>query len=361
MGRQLSNSTASAAVGFTSSDVEFRQFESDVSKIGTGMLGGKVECLAAVAQALHTEARRNPKIAGCVFVPHMYVIATDFFDAFMVQNGLCAKRFASMSDAEISLTIAKATLPGRLIGELGVLVEKLRNPLVVRSSGLLETALYRGEILPYAARLLPNSEPAALLRLEELTRAVKAVWASLFLGRVNVVSQGPGKSPSGEKMAVVIQEVFGRKAANLFFPDVSCKTVSPNRNRGYKSERTAIVDAVPGLIRENFSKICGTETSPFHGPWAIDLNSSYDEDDIVAARCRLVSISKAGTLDGAGIRSSERIDPTVLMAAPVDELLTLGERMVGGPVEIHFAVRAVRGAAFGAETAILKVSPTFNR
>ena len=66
--------------------VSFRRFERDITRIGTGLLGGKVECLAAVSQSIHAASSFQPHLSYDVTVPHMYVIATDFFDGYFARK-----------------------------------------------------------------------------------------------------------------------------------------------------------------------------------------------------------------------------------------------------------------------------------
>jgi hypothetical protein len=331
----------------------FRGFERDVTKIGTGLLGGKAECLAAVSQAVHTAAMRPPHIAEQICVPHLYVIATDFFDAFMAQNGLCCDTLSGMSDEEISLKFARTTLPGRLIGKLSALLERVKVPIVVRSSGLLETSLYHGGNTPYSARILPNSNAETILRLEELKRAVKAVWASLFFERAQSFLARRGKNIKEEKMAIIIQEVFGRKAGNLFFPDLSGKVISANKKAGYQAERSAAVEADWGLNRtDSTDAACVSEGSSL-GYWAVNLDTAHREDDITATQCCLISMPD--------FESSRTAHASMLSKVPTDTLLSIGERIVGGPVEIHFAVKAQCNENAPSQTAVLKVSPASKR
>ncbi len=331
--------------------VSFRRFERDITRIGTGLLGGKVECLAAVSQSIHAASSFQPHLSYDVTVPHMYVIATDFFDTFMKLNGFCVRDLSSLNDEDIRCRFAQAALPGSLVGYLSEILETVRTPIAVRSSGLLETNLYRGGSSPYGAKILPNCHPEFQLRLEELKRAVKAVYASMFFAssRRFVCKYA---CLGDEKMAVFIQEVFGRKVGRRFFPDLSGKIVSPLRKRGYSIKPAPIVEARPGLSWIDRSGMSISTEDPGFGYWVVDLDSPFNPEDITLQKSFPVSEGASRSEFGA-----DAIDVTCLLEVPVDEILQIAERIVGGRAEILFASVSDADHKGRVRTAVLKVSP----
>ena len=332
----------------------FRSFDRDIAKIGTGLLGGKAECLASAAEAFHRASVNAGPFDAEIVVPHMHVIATDFFDIFMSQNGFVPSELDRLSDSDIRRIFDDATLPGRLSAELSVMLEKHREPLAVRSSGLLETTLYQDGSVPYAVRFLANRNEMISIRLDALKRAIKSVWASLFLSRTRAALAARGKTVADEKTAVIIQNLFGRRIGDFFAPDISGKVISADRRWGYQMERAPFVEASMG-IPKCFGSV-QAEESPRRGegPFAVDLNAESSGSGV----CGLVSIEGVETVSSNTIHRSDDLgpmDPSVLMQVPVEMLTSVGERIIGGPAEVRFAVR--KTSDLGVSAAVLTVRP----
>ncbi len=333
----------------------FRSFDRDITKIGTGLLGGKAECLAYTAEAFHRASANAGSFDAEIVVPHMHVIATDYFDIFMVQNGFVPRALDRLSDNDILRIFDDATLPGRLSAELSVMLERHREPLAVRSSGLLETTLYQGGSMPYSVRFLANRNEMISVRLDALKRAVKAVWASLFLSRTKAALAARGKTVADEKMAVIVQNLFGRRIGEFFAPDISGKVISAARRRGCQMERAPFVEASMGIPKCFGGGQAEAESPcPDEGPFSVDLNAESSGSDV----CGVVSIEGVETVSSNAIHRSEDLgpmDPSVLVQVPVEMLTAVGERIIGGPAEVGFAVR--KTSDLGVLAAVLTVRP----
>ena len=64
-------------------------------------------------------------------------------------------------DDAIAVAFQQAALPAEVLGDLRTLVRGGRTPLAVRSSSLLEDALYRPFAGVYATKMIPNQPDAA--------------------------------------------------------------------------------------------------------------------------------------------------------------------------------------------------------
>ncbi len=325
---------------------EFRCFDSDITKIGTGLLGGKVESLAVVSQALHIAAIKCNTLSN-VYVPHMYVIATDYFDTFMNMNGLNGRDFSKYTDMEIAEIFADAQLPGSLIGAFYTILEKVHNPIAVRSSGLIETDLYRSIAAPYGARILSNSNQDDVTRILELRRAVKAIWASSFFQRSREFVTNHNTEVNKTKTAVFIQEIIGRKTDRLFYPDLSGRIVSPPRKRSFNHKTVPIIESVPGIIwKDNSGLSCSTNES-VKGFGAVNLDSPYKVDDMTGTNCCLTQIENADMHNSC--------DVSLL---PIEEIVKIAEKTLGGRrAEIRFASMFNSLDINSTKTAILKIVP----
>ena len=198
------------------------------TRIGTGSLGGKAGGLAFIkdllAQAIDPAVSPNVEVN----VPTMAVIATDCFDQFIQRNRLRELRFEQLTDDRIGHAFQRADLPVELLGDLRALSQQVRTPLAIRSSSLLEDALDRPFAGVYATKMIPNNQFDADARFRRLVEAIKFVYASTFFREARDYIRTTGRDPAEEKMAVILQEVVGRRHGVRYYPDVSGVSCSYN-------------------------------------------------------------------------------------------------------------------------------------
>jgi hypothetical protein len=189
--------------------------------IGRGSLGGKAHGLALMRDIL--ESRLAPAFRPDieVSVPTLTVITTEFFDLFMKQNRLSEVVQSGARDDLIAAAFQKADLPAQLVGDLRALIAQVQTPLAVRSSSLLEDAIFEPFASVYATKMIPNNQTDTDARFRKLVEAVKFVYASTFFSDAKNYIQATKHQAADEKMAVIIQEVVGVRHNNRFYPHVS--------------------------------------------------------------------------------------------------------------------------------------------
>jgi hypothetical protein len=191
------------------------------SRIGGGALGGKATGLVRLDAAL-TAGLEGAWVGEIgVGIPRAVVVATDAFDAFLERNGLLEAVEGEPSDERLAHRFQRADLPPEIVGDLRALVEGVRRPLAVRSSSLLEDALEHPFAGVYETKMIPNDSPDPGARFQALVEAIKLVWASTFFESARAYRSAVRIGEGDEKMAVVIQEVVGRRHGGRFYPHVS--------------------------------------------------------------------------------------------------------------------------------------------
>jgi len=191
------------------------------TRIGEGALGGKASGLVFIKDLLAEaiDPARHPDIQ--VNIPTMAVIATDCFDEFIQRNRLADLRLDELPDDRIGHTFQHADLPIELLGDLRALSQQVKTPLAIRSSSLLEDALDRPFAGVYGTKMIPNNQFDTDTRFRRLVEAIKFVYASTYFREARDYIRTTGRQPSEEKMAVIIQEVVGRRHGDRFYPDLS--------------------------------------------------------------------------------------------------------------------------------------------
>jgi hypothetical protein len=220
----------------------------DSSSIGSGSIGGKASGLTSITGVLEDEGLAKEFPAFTVGVPSFSVIATDYFDDFIESNSLVGYLDSGESDEHIAAAFLKGDLSANLVGHLWGLISGIRQPLAVRSSSMLEDSLEEPFAGVYQTKMIPNNQASDESRFRKLIDAIKLVYASTFFKAAREYSRAVGVSQSDEKMAVIIQEVMGRRYGQRFYPAVSGVARSFNYYAfGDTSQEDGVVDLALGL------------------------------------------------------------------------------------------------------------------
>jgi hypothetical protein len=192
------------------------------TRIGNGSIGGKASGLVFVKDLLASQLGDLGQVPGIeINVPTLAVVATDFFDQFLVDNNLRDLPFEEMSDDRIGQAFQKTDLPVELLGDLRALCQQVKTPLAIRSSSLLEDRLGRPFAGVYATKMIPNNQFDADTRFRKLIEAIKCVYASTYFREAREYIRTTGSNPQDEKMAVIVQEIVGLRHDDRFYPNIS--------------------------------------------------------------------------------------------------------------------------------------------
>ncbi len=361
-------------------------YDSDkrISSIGTGSLGGKAQGLALLNDLLlyDFDLSAYPDIE--IAVPSMTVLRTDIFDAFMSQNNLYEMVNSDASDDRITHAFLHADLPFEILGDLRALIEQVHTPLAVRSSSLLEDATYEPFAGIYATKMIPNDQYDSRARFHNLAQAIKFIYASTYYKAARSYRAATHHAHEDEKMAVVIQEVVGKRYHKRFYPELSGVARSYNFYPvGRARHEDGVVSLALGLGKTVVDGDISWSYSPAYpkiGPpygsvktliqksqhqfWAIDMGSppAYNpsqeieyliREDLTAAEqdgtlrymCSTYDAQSDRLIMGTGIPG-----PRVLNFAPllvlrqiplneiIREFLSLCQTEMATPVEIEFAL-----------------------
>lgn len=192
---------------------------SNFARIGNGSLGGKGRGLAFMG----TMIKRYPKLDNekmNVNIPRTVVICTDIFDHFMEQNNLYQIALQDVDDEVILEAFLKARLPGEIREDISALVQSMSGPLAVRSSSLLEDSHYQPFAGVYSTYMVPSIKDLQL-HMEAVCNAIKAVYASTFYRSSKTYMLATSNLIDQEKMAVVLQETIGSEHNGRFYPNMS--------------------------------------------------------------------------------------------------------------------------------------------
>lgn len=188
-------------------------------KVGKGSLGGKGRGLAFINSLINTYSLEDRFPGVRIFVPPTMVLTTKVFERFMDAAGLWSFAMEETDDDRITAAFLEAQLPGDVVENLWNLLHWVHSPLAVRSSSLLEDASYQPFAGIYKTFMIPNNNQNMDVRLQELCNAVKMVYASTYHSDPKAYMESLPNRLEEERMAVVIQQVVGRRHGDRLYPN----------------------------------------------------------------------------------------------------------------------------------------------
>jgi len=354
------------------------------SRIGQGSLGGKARGLAF----LNSMIKRNDliyKFPGVIVnIPRTVVIATDVFDEFIESNELYRFANAEVSDDDILTAFINSRLPYRIHEDMFSFLSVIQNPLAIRSSSLLEDSYYQPFAGIYSTYMIPRIVNDDRLMIDLLSNAIKSVYASVYFKESKSYMNSTSNLIDEEKMAVVLQEVVGNKYNSKFYPTISGVARSINFYPvGSEKAEDGICNIAFGLGKYIVDGGMSLRFSPKHPKKIIQLSSpemairdtqkvffSLDlepkkfipstDDSVNLYKLSIKEAMGDGTLSSVAswydrhdniikegkveggipvITFSKVLQHNIMpLAEIVDAILEAGEREMGNPVEIEFAV-----------------------
>jgi hypothetical protein len=337
-------------------------------------------------------------------VPSTVILGTHVFETFIERNGLEEYGHRREADDRIAHAFQGGNIPHEHLGDLMSIVQQTAgNPLAVRSSSLMEDSLHHPFAGVFETKMIPNNQPDAGARFRRLAEAIRLVYASTYFGSSRHYFAAIGGDPSNERMAVLIQEIVGRKFGRRFYPEVSGVCRSYNYYRTADTQpQDGVVSLALGLgktIVDGGVSWSYSPSRPHAGPpyasvddllkhsqlhfWAVNLGTppvydptreteyllhaelkDADYDDALKYVASTYDASMGRLVDGVA-----RTGPRVVNFAPLLKLeqwplnkvlmyvMDLFEQELGHAVEIEFALTFPSQSDGPARLVILQVRP----
>lgn len=374
---------------------------SNFARIGDGSLGGKGRGLAFIGAMV----KRYPKLEHenfMVTIPKTVVVCTDIFDEFMETNGLYPVALSDNDDETILRYFLRASLPSKLIEDLMAFFDVVKGPIAIRSSSLLEDSHYQPFAGIYSTYMVPKIEEKYDM-LRTVSDAIKAVYASVFFRDSKAYMTATSNLIDQEKMAVVLQEVVGSRYGDHFYPTLSGVARSLNFYPiGNEKAEDGIANIALGLGKYIVDGGQTLRFSPRHPHnilqmstmdlalretqtrfYALDLKNLAERFSVDDAFNLLKLSVKDADADGALRYIVSTFDPydqiirdgyypggrkilsfcNILqhdvfpLASTLDYLLGIGQKEMGRPVEIEFAVNIDQADPKRATFYLLQIRP----
>jgi len=191
-----------------------------IIRLAEGSLGGKGRGIAFLNSLFVTMEFEKYYDNIKVMIPRTFIIGTSEFDQFIERNHI-ESGLLELSDDEISKVFINGKLSKDLEKVLKIFISTFDFPLAVRSSGLLEDSQSQPFAGIYRTIMLPNCDQDESTRLKDLMNSIKMVFSSVYLKSARNYIESINYKLEEEKMAVIIQEVVGENFDDYFYPHIS--------------------------------------------------------------------------------------------------------------------------------------------
>ena len=293
---------------------------SHFARIGEGSLGGKGRGLAFLDNIIKRHPELNRYENAQVTIPKTVVLCTDFFDEFMEKNNLYPIALSDAPDEEILKHFMRAQLPDSLIADFFTFFDAVKSPIAVRSSSLLEDAHYQPFAGIYSTYMIPYLEDKyEMLRM--LACAIKGVYASVYYKDSKAYMTATQNVIDQEKMAVILQEVVGKRYGDLYYPNFSGVLRSLNYYPiGEETAEEGIVSLALGLGKYIVDGGQTLRVSPYH-PTQV-LQTSEMETALSQTQTRFYALDMAHVGDDFKVDDGFNIKKVRVKQAAEDGALT---------------------------------------
>ncbi len=194
--------------------------ENEIVRLSEGSLGGKGRGIAFLNALLVTMGFEEKFQPVRIKIPRTAFVGIAEFDVFLKENKLHEK-IVEADDDFVKHVFLEALLSDSLREKLSVYLDHVTHPLAVRSSGLLEGSQAQPFAGIYQTFMLPNNHPNKDVRQTDLENAIKLVYASAFLRDARNYIERIKYRTEEEKMTVILQEIVGSRHGDYFYPHIS--------------------------------------------------------------------------------------------------------------------------------------------
>jgi DNA-binding NarL/FixJ family response regulator len=199
-------------------DPEMVKYPRYLCKIADGSVGGKGRGLIFIHSLLENIDFSQYVQGMRISMPNTVFVGIDEFERFLESNGLWSWAYYGNNAQDVPQVFMQKSLSPQLMDRLRQFLSVSGKPLAVRSSGLFEDMLMVPFSGVYDTYILPNNHPDPEVRLQQLSDAIKLIYASLFSKEARAYFEAANYNLEEERMAVVIQELVGSRHGDYFYP-----------------------------------------------------------------------------------------------------------------------------------------------
>jgi hypothetical protein len=195
--------------------------KNSIKTVSTGSIGGKGRSATFLHMLIKEQMLKSPSEEIQLRSPLTLIIRSGEYEVLLSRINI-KDYLTGEKDAHLRIQDAfdKVELSSDITDALTSFIKDIKTPLAVRSSSLFEDSLTQPFAGVFETYIIPNNDPDISVRLQQLTTAIKRVYASTFLPEAQLYFTFSGNSVEDERMAVVIQELAGLPHDTHFYPQL---------------------------------------------------------------------------------------------------------------------------------------------
>ncbi|GAB1369952.1 hypothetical protein MASR1M45_00100 [Candidatus Kapaibacterium sp.] len=313
-----------------------------------GKIGGKAAGILLARNIIDKSSNFTDKLNG-VKTPKTWYITSDGLMNFMYYNNMedvLDQKYKDIDEIRqeyphIIQAFKNSNFSPEILNGLSRALDDFGdNPIIVRSSSLLEDRLGSAFAGKYKSLFLANQGPKQQ-RLEDLLDAISEVYASTFGPDPIGYRAEKGLLDFNEEMAIMIQEVVGQKTGKYFFPAFAGVAFSNNEFRwSPRIEREdGLIRMVPGLGTRAVDRI-GDDFPTLIAPGKPNLRVNQTFNEIVGYSAKYIDVINLETNSFDTIQISDLINQIGNSYPLINEIFSIVDgRNVKKPVGLGIDTR----------------------
>lgn len=210
--------------------------------IGEGSIGGKGRSLLFAIRVLRDSGDAAFRY---VELPRSRYIGSNVFKEFTAKIPNLDDLSKNASPEELEREFLKAELPGYVTNSISVFLAEMRDPVIIRSSSVLEDSLQYSFAGKYRSNFLMNMEDSLAARVEAAEREIKRVYACTYFPQA--VNYRKRHLLGDDLMGIAIMRIAGKWRGRYYYPTTAGVGFSYNSRRW-----TTRIKREDGLVRMVF-------------------------------------------------------------------------------------------------------------
>ncbi len=299
-----------------------------------GTLGGKSSGLLLASKIIEKNKETHP-ILKDIKIPKTWFIPADGETNFIYYNNLedvIEQKYRTLDEVRkeymYTMQVFKnSQFPQEMINGLSRVLDELgNNPIVVRSSSLLEDRIGAAFAGKYKSLFLAN-QGTKQENLDALLDAIAEVYASVFSPDPISYRKEKGFLDYNEGMGIIIQEVVGTKVGKYYFPAFAGVGFSNNEFRWSPrlKREDGLLRIVPGLGTRAVDRI-GNDFPIILAPAKPEIRVNLTIKDILSYSPRYIDVMNLESNTFETVELNEIIDEVGDEFPMLNELFSIIEQ-----------------------------------
>jgi len=183
--------------------------------VGTGSIGGKGRSLLfGIRKLWDYDEELASKV---IFPPSLFLAVSNY--QYVLGQIEDKEHIADLPPAEIENCFLKTNLPSAVTDSIRIFLKKIKDPIIVRSSSILEDSLKYSFAGKYLSTFLINDEGDLSTRIKIVEKQIKIIYSRIFSPMAVAYREKHGLG--SDQMGIIIMRVSGKWRGKYYYPTLA--------------------------------------------------------------------------------------------------------------------------------------------